>query len=92
MCVPVCPDLSDVDYLEDSTTESLLLSGDDLSQEDLAMEAFPPEEPQDSQEIVRCVCQMDEENGFMIQVTYDQRTPCLQCGHLTSLYQGGYVG
>ncbi|XP_062321543.1 PHD finger protein 20-like protein 1 isoform X4 [Osmerus eperlanus] len=59
--------LSDVDYLEDSTTESLLLSGDDLSQEDLAMEAFPPEEPQDSQEIVRCVCQMDEENGFMIQ-------------------------
>lgn len=59
--------LSDVDYLEDSTTESLLLSGDDLSQEDLAMEAFPSEETQDSQEIVRCVCQMDEENGFMIQ-------------------------
>ncbi|KAL0963539.1 hypothetical protein UPYG_G00307720 [Umbra pygmaea] len=62
--------LSDIDFLEDSTTESLLLSGDEYNQEvdSLTMEDFPEEEEEDgSQEIVRCICEMDEENGFMIQ-------------------------
>ncbi|KAJ8013230.1 hypothetical protein DPEC_G00051110 [Dallia pectoralis] len=60
--------LSDIDYLEDSTTESLLLSGDEYNQEfdSLTMEDFQ-EEDDGSQEIVRCICEMDEENGFMIQ-------------------------
>ncbi|XP_010878758.2 PHD finger protein 20-like protein 1 isoform X2 [Esox lucius] len=60
--------LSDIDFLEDSTTESLLLSGDEYNQEfdSLTMEDFQ-EEDDGSQEIVRCICEMDEENGFMIQ-------------------------
>lgn len=32
------------------------------------MEDFQDEEDDDSNEIVRCICEMDEENGFMIQV------------------------
>ncbi|XP_023669394.1 PHD finger protein 20-like protein 1 [Paramormyrops kingsleyae] len=65
-------DLSDMDSLEDSTTESALLSGDEYRAEDsadldsLAMEPFQEEEDYPS-DIVRCVCEMDEENGFMIQ-------------------------
>ncbi|XP_040586569.1 PHD finger protein 20-like protein 1 isoform X8 [Mesocricetus auratus] len=60
--------LSDVEFLDDSSTESLLLSGDEYNQD------FDPtnfEESQDEEdamdEIVRCICEMDEENGFMIQ-------------------------
>ncbi|XP_030637330.1 PHD finger protein 20-like protein 1 [Chanos chanos] len=62
--------LSDIDYLEDSTTESLLFSGDEYNQDfdSLTMEDFQDEEEGGgSNEIVRCVCEMDEENGFMIQ-------------------------
>lgn len=63
-------DLSDIDFLEDSTTESLLLSGDEYNQDldSLAMDDFPDEEETAANEIVRCICEMDEENGFMIQV------------------------
>ncbi|KAL2102011.1 hypothetical protein ACEWY4_003772 [Coilia grayii] len=61
--------LSDIDFLEDSTTESLLLSGDEYNQDldSLAMDDFPDEEETSANEIVRCICEMDEENGFMIQ-------------------------
>lgn len=66
----VTADLSDIDFLEDSTTESLLLSGDEYNQdlESLAMDDFPDEDETAANEIVRCICEMDEENGFMIQV------------------------
>ncbi|XP_072805838.1 PHD finger protein 20-like protein 1 isoform X3 [Vicugna pacos] len=60
--------LSDVDFLDDSSTESLLLSGDEYNQD---FDSTNFEESQDEEdalnEIVRCVCEMDEENGFMIQ-------------------------
>ncbi|XP_060726284.1 PHD finger protein 20-like protein 1 isoform X1 [Tachysurus vachellii] len=61
--------LSDIDFLEDSTTESLLFSGDEYNQDldSLTMEDFQDEEDESANEIVRCICEMDEENGFMIQ-------------------------
>lgn len=63
-------DLSDVEFLDDSSTESLLLSGDEYNQD---FDSTNFEESQDEDdalnEIVRCICEMDEENGFMIQVT-----------------------
>ncbi|XP_061074489.1 PHD finger protein 20-like protein 1 isoform X3 [Conger conger] len=60
--------LSDIDFLEDSTTESLLLSGEEYGQDldSLTMDDFQ-EEDEEANEIVRCICEMDEENGFMIQ-------------------------
>lgn len=61
--------LSDVEFLDDSSTESLLLSGDEYNQD---FDSTNFEESQDEDdalnEIVRCICEMDEENGFMIQV------------------------
>lgn len=82
----VFPDLSDIDFLEDSTTESLLFSGDEYNQDldSLTMEDFQDEEDESANEIVRCICEMDEENGFMIQVgmcevlgrnTFTHKTP-----------------
>uniref|UniRef100_A0AAY4C9S8 PHD finger protein 20-like protein 1 n=1 Tax=Denticeps clupeoides TaxID=299321 RepID=A0AAY4C9S8_9TELE len=61
--------LSDVDFVEDSTTESLLLSGDEYNQdlESFAMDEFHYDDEDAANEIVRCICEMDEENGFMIQ-------------------------
>ncbi|XP_051574530.1 PHD finger protein 20-like protein 1 isoform X3 [Myxocyprinus asiaticus] len=61
--------LSDIDFLEDSTTESLLFSGDEYNQDldSIAMEDFQDEDDDGDDEIVRCICEMDEENGFMIQ-------------------------
>ncbi|XP_030075221.1 PHD finger protein 20-like protein 1 isoform X2 [Microcaecilia unicolor] len=60
--------LSDMELLEDSSTESLLLSSDEYNQD---FDSANFEESQDEEdainEIVRCVCEMDEENGFMIQ-------------------------
>ncbi|XP_006912987.1 PHD finger protein 20-like protein 1 isoform X1 [Pteropus alecto] len=60
--------LTDVEFLDDSSTESLLLSGDEYNQD---FDSTNFEESQDEDdalnEIVRCVCEMDEENGFMIQ-------------------------
>ncbi|XP_075067569.1 PHD finger protein 20-like protein 1 [Mixophyes fleayi] len=60
--------LSDMEFLDDSSTESLILSGDEYNQE---FDSTNFEESQDEDEaiseIVRCVCEMDEENGFMIQ-------------------------
>lgn len=66
----MCPDLTDVEFLDDSSTESLLLSGDEYNQD---FDSTNFEESQDEDdalnEIVRCICEMDEENGFMIQVS-----------------------
>ncbi|XP_062848498.1 PHD finger protein 20-like protein 1 isoform X2 [Trichomycterus rosablanca] len=61
--------LSDIDFLEDSTTESLLFSGDEYAQDpdSFLMDDFQDEEDDSANEIVRCICEMDEENGFMIQ-------------------------
>uniref|UniRef100_A0A8C1QUY5 PHD finger protein 20 like 1 n=1 Tax=Cyprinus carpio TaxID=7962 RepID=A0A8C1QUY5_CYPCA len=61
--------LSDIDFLEDSTTESLLFSGDEYNQDldSITMEDFQYEDDDGANEIVRCICEMDEENGFMIQ-------------------------
>nr|XP_020662079.1 PHD finger protein 20-like protein 1 isoform X2 [Pogona vitticeps] len=60
--------LSDMEFLDDSSTESLLLSGDEYHQD---FDSTNFEESQDEEdtlnEIVRCICEMDEENGFMIQ-------------------------
>lgn len=62
-------DLSDMEFLDDSSTESLLLSGDEYNQD---FDSTNFEESQDEDdalnEIVRCICELDEENGFMIQV------------------------
>ncbi|XP_029447910.1 PHD finger protein 20-like protein 1 isoform X2 [Rhinatrema bivittatum] len=60
--------LSDMELLDDSSTESLLLSGDEYNRD---FDSINFEESQDEEdainEIVRCICEMDEENGFMIQ-------------------------
>lgn len=70
----VCLDLTDVEFLDDSSTESLLLSGDEYNQD---FDSTNFEESQDEDdalnEIVRCICEMDEENGFMIQVSCPPR-------------------
>lgn len=59
-----------MEFLDDSSTESLLLSGDEYNQD---FDSTNFEESQDEEdslnEIVRCICEMDEENGFMIQVS-----------------------
>ncbi|XP_050796653.1 PHD finger protein 20-like protein 1 isoform X9 [Gopherus flavomarginatus] len=60
--------LSDMEFLDDSSTESLLLSGDEYNQD---FDSTNFEDSQDEEdalnEIVRCICELDEENGFMIQ-------------------------
>jgi hypothetical protein len=65
-----------VEFLDDSSTESLLLSGDEYNQD---FDSTNFEESQDEDdalnEIVRCICELDEENGFMIQVL-NQPLPC----------------
>lgn len=87
-------DLSDMEFLDDSSTESLLLSGDEYNQD---FDSTNFEESQDEDdalnEIVRCICELDEENGFMIQVTCVaftgiSRSGCSACawGHLCSLF------
>ncbi|XP_058555099.1 PHD finger protein 20-like protein 1 isoform X8 [Neofelis nebulosa] len=60
--------LSDVEFLDDSSTESLLLSGDEYNQDFDSTNFEESQEEDDAlNEIVRCICEMDEENGFMIQ-------------------------
>ncbi|XP_043566714.1 PHD finger protein 20b isoform X2 [Chiloscyllium plagiosum] len=62
-------DISDDDPTSDSSTDSLLWSEDDYSQ-DVDVTTNPDEtgDGDDSQlEIVRCVCEVEEENEFMIQ-------------------------
>ncbi|XP_016071521.1 PREDICTED: PHD finger protein 20-like protein 1 isoform X2 [Miniopterus natalensis] len=60
--------LTDMEFLDDSSTESLLLSGDEYNQ-DFDSTNFEDSQDEDDalNEIVRCICEMDEENGFMIQ-------------------------
>uniref|UniRef100_A0A8B9Q8W4 PHD finger protein 20 n=1 Tax=Apteryx owenii TaxID=8824 RepID=A0A8B9Q8W4_APTOW len=55
------------DTLSESSTESLLWSDDDCSQ-DIDVTTNPDEEVEESDfEIVRCICEVEEENDFMIQ-------------------------
>ncbi|NWW25340.1 PHF20 protein, partial [Falcunculus frontatus] len=55
------------DTLSESSMDSLLWSDDDCSQ-DVDVTTNPDEEVEDSDfEIVRCVCEVKEENDFMIQ-------------------------
>ncbi|XP_059830740.1 PHD finger protein 20-like protein 1 isoform X3 [Hypanus sabinus] len=58
--------LSNDESFDDSSTESALMSED----YDQDLDNSNPEESQeedDSNAVVRCVCEMDKENGFMIQ-------------------------
>nr|XP_013817023.1 PREDICTED: PHD finger protein 20 isoform X3 [Apteryx mantelli mantelli] len=55
------------DALSESSTDSLLWSDDDCSQ-DIDVTTNPDEEVEESDfEIVRCICEVEEENDFMIQ-------------------------
>ncbi|NWH61121.1 PHF20 protein, partial [Geococcyx californianus] len=61
------PKPSEDDTLSESSVDSLLWSDDDCSQ-DVEVTTNPDEEVEESDsEIVRCVCEMKEENDFMIQ-------------------------
>ncbi|XP_072918189.1 PHD finger protein 20-like isoform X6 [Hemitrygon akajei] len=62
-------DVSDDDPTSDSSTDSLLWSDDDYSQDvDVTTNPDDTGDGEDSQlEIVRCVCEVEEENEFMIQ-------------------------
>ncbi|XP_064377415.1 PHD finger protein 20 isoform X2 [Dromaius novaehollandiae] len=55
------------DTLSESSADSLLWSDDDCSQ-DIDVTTNPDEEVEESDfEIVRCICEVEEENDFMIQ-------------------------
>ncbi|NXT84130.1 PHF20 protein, partial [Zapornia atra] len=74
--LPHCPDTgqhrgkskaNEDDTLSESSMDSLLWSDDDCSQ-DVDVTMNPDEEVEESDfEIVRCVCEVKEENDFMIQ-------------------------
>lgn len=58
------------DTMSESSADSLLWSDDDCSQ-DIDVTVNPDEELEDDDknlEIVRCICEVEEENDFMIQV------------------------
>ncbi|KAM4623234.1 PHD finger protein 20 isoform 3-T3 [Discoglossus pictus] len=60
--------ISDDDMLSDSCTESLLWSDDDYNEEIDVTNADEELEEEDGDcEIVRCMCEVQEENDFMIQ-------------------------
>ncbi|PKU44141.1 phd finger protein 20 [Limosa lapponica baueri] len=60
------------DTLSESSMDSLLWSDDDCSQ-DVDVTTNPDEEVEESDfEIVRCVCEVKEENDFMIQPYYNK--------------------
>ncbi|XP_055578380.1 PHD finger protein 20 isoform X2 [Falco cherrug] len=59
--------INEYDTLSESSMDSLLWSDDDCSQ-DVDVTTNPDEEVEESDfEIVRCVCEVKEENDFMIQ-------------------------
>uniref|UniRef100_A0A8C4UD66 PHD finger protein 20 n=1 Tax=Falco tinnunculus TaxID=100819 RepID=A0A8C4UD66_FALTI len=63
----VIADKTEYDTLSESSMDSLLWSDDDCSQ-DVDVTTNPDEEVEESDfEIVRCVCEVKEENDFMIQ-------------------------
>ncbi|XP_078071954.1 PHD finger protein 20-like protein 1 isoform X10 [Mustelus asterias] len=59
--------LSDDEFFDGSSTESALMSEDYSQDLDISTNPEESEEDDDSNATVRCVCGMDEENGFMIQ-------------------------
>ncbi|XP_066481420.1 PHD finger protein 20 isoform X1 [Tiliqua scincoides] len=61
--------INEDDSLSESSTDSLLWSDDDCSQ-DIDVTTNPDEDLEDDDndfEIVRCICEVEEENDFMIQ-------------------------
>uniref|UniRef100_UPI00398E40E7 PHD finger protein 20-like protein 1 isoform X2 n=1 Tax=Pristiophorus japonicus TaxID=55135 RepID=UPI00398E40E7 len=58
---------SDDEYFDGSSTESALMSEDYSQDLDNSTNPEESQEEDDSNAIVRCICEMDEENGFMIQ-------------------------
>ncbi|XP_032897725.1 PHD finger protein 20 isoform X9 [Amblyraja radiata] len=62
-------DVSDDDPTSDSSTDSLMWSEDEYSQEvDVTTNPYDTGDGEDSQlEVVRCICEVEEENEFMIQ-------------------------
>uniref|UniRef100_A0A8D0H5U8 PHD finger protein 20 n=1 Tax=Sphenodon punctatus TaxID=8508 RepID=A0A8D0H5U8_SPHPU len=61
--------INEEDTMSESSTESLLWSDDDCSQ-DIDVTTNPDEELDEDDsdfEIVRCICEVEEENDFMIQ-------------------------
>ncbi|XP_067834772.1 PHD finger protein 20-like protein 1 isoform X2 [Heptranchias perlo] len=59
--------LSEDEFFDGSSTESALMSEDYSQDLDNSTNPEESQEEDDSNAIVRCVCEMDEENGFMIQ-------------------------
>ncbi|XP_069778319.1 PHD finger protein 20-like protein 1 isoform X2 [Narcine bancroftii] len=62
-----CGSLSDDEVFDGSSTESALMSEDYGQDLDNSSNQEESQEEDNSNAIVRCVCEMDEENGFMIQ-------------------------
>lgn len=52
----------------DNMTKGVCFEPSDQDFDSVNMEDFQEEDEDGTQEIVRCICEMDEENGFMIQV------------------------
>ncbi|XP_067887505.1 PHD finger protein 20-like protein 1 isoform X2 [Heterodontus francisci] len=59
--------LSDDEFFDGSSTESALMSEDYSQDLDISTNPEESQDEDDSNATVRCVCGMDEENGFMIQ-------------------------
>ncbi|XP_048451484.1 PHD finger protein 20-like protein 1 isoform X2 [Rhincodon typus] len=59
--------LSDEEFFDGSSTESALLSEDYSQDLDISTNPEESQEEDENNATVRCVCGMDEENGFMIQ-------------------------
>ncbi|XP_072426106.1 PHD finger protein 20-like protein 1 isoform X1 [Chiloscyllium punctatum] len=59
--------LSDEEFFDGSSTESALMSEDYSQDLDISTNPEESQEEDESNATVRCVCGMDEENGFMIQ-------------------------
>ncbi|XP_048384355.1 PHD finger protein 20-like protein 1 isoform X2 [Stegostoma tigrinum] len=59
--------LSDEEFFDGSSTESALLSEDYSQDLDISTNPDESQEEDENNATVRCVCGMDEENGFMIQ-------------------------
>ncbi|XP_041045738.1 PHD finger protein 20-like protein 1 isoform X1 [Carcharodon carcharias] len=65
--IPRHESLSDDEFFDGSSTESALMSEDYSQDLDISTNPEDSQEEDDSNATVRCVCGMDEENGFMIQ-------------------------
>lgn len=91
-------DIADEDTVSDSSTDSLLWSEDELGQ-DVDVTTNPdddgPNEGRREFEIVRCICEVQEENDFMIQVKNESTLRDFSRSHhlffLSALYLYPYM-